>query len=47
MPSQGMAFGQGGVVELAQKLHAELLHDPLRAQVRDGREGYQFFASVA
>ena len=24
MPSQGMAFGQGGVVELAQKLHAEL-----------------------
>ena len=38
-----MAFGQGGVVELAQKLHAELLHDPLRAQVRDGREGYQFF----
>ena len=43
MPPQGMAFGQGGVVELAQKLHAEFLHDPLRTQVRDGREGYQFF----
>lgn len=37
----GLRAGRGG--RSRTKLHAELLHDPLRTQVRDGREGYQFF----
>ena len=33
MPPQGMSFRQGRVVELGHALHADFLHDPLRAQV--------------
>ena len=41
MPPQRMSFRQGRVVELAHALHADFLHDPLRAPVGDGGEGYR------
>ena len=38
MPPQGVPLRQGWVVELTHALHADFLHDPLRAQVGDGGE---------
>ena len=42
VPAQGMPLGQGGVVELSDARHAELLHHAPGTPVSDEREGDQF-----